>query len=68
VKPWGAAWTISVMKDITWKRVPEAIMAKPDKFDAIWDAYQKELIDAGVEKWSKATKHMSKPESKLWNE
>ncbi|WP_152393348.1 ABC transporter substrate-binding protein [Paenibacillus guangzhouensis] len=80
VKPWGAAWTISVpsdsevsvlsnkMKDITWKRVPESIMAKPDKFDAIWDAYQKELIDAGVEKLEQGYETYVKARIKLWNE
>ena len=38
------------MSDITWKRVPEAILAKPADFDKVWDAYMDELDKAGVEK------------------
>lgn len=61
-KAYGAAWTISIpgedevsilgnkMKDITWKRIPEAILAKPADFDKIWDAYMQELDKAGVKK------------------
>jgi putative aldouronate transport system substrate-binding protein len=26
------------MKDITWRRIPEAILAEPDNFDKIWNA------------------------------
>ncbi|QGQ98911.1 extracellular solute-binding protein [Paenibacillus psychroresistens] len=80
VKPWGAAWNITVpnesevtvlankMKDITWKRIPEAILAKPEKFDALWDAYQAALIKADVEKMEKGYSEMVKARVKLWNE
>lgn len=80
VKAWGAAWNIPVpseddatilankMKDITWKRIPSAIMAKPEEFDKIWEDYQQELIAAGVEKMEKSfTKHVQ-DRVKLWNE
>jgi len=62
VKPWGAAWNIQIpadselnvlqerMKEITWRRIPEAILAPPEDFDRIWDEYQQELLKAGVEK------------------
>ncbi|WP_256762013.1 ABC transporter substrate-binding protein [Cohnella sp. WQ 127256] len=62
VKPWGALWNIPVpsdselvvleekIKNITWKRVPEAILAKPDQFDAIWDKFLKEIEAANVKK------------------
>jgi putative aldouronate transport system substrate-binding protein len=78
--PWGAAWNIPIpgdsevnvlankMKDITWKRIPEAILAKPEKFDAIWDAYQKDLVDAGVEKYEAGFGELVKARVKLWNE
>jgi putative aldouronate transport system substrate-binding protein len=77
--PWGAAWNIPIpgdsdvnvlatkMRDITWKRIPEAILAKPEKFDAIWDAYQKELVDAGVEKYEAGFGELVKARVALWN-
>lgn len=80
VKAWGAAWNIPVptedetnilavkMKDISWKRVPQAILAKPEEFDQIWDEYQQELINAGVEKMeARFTKYLQ-DRVKLWNE
>jgi putative aldouronate transport system substrate-binding protein len=78
--PWGAAWNIPIpgdsdvnvlatkMRDITWKRIPEAILAKPEKFDAIWDAYQKELVDAGVEKYEASFGELVKARVALWND
>lgn len=36
--------------DIYTKRLPQAVLAKPSDFDSVWDGFQKELIDAGVEK------------------
>jgi putative aldouronate transport system substrate-binding protein len=60
VKPWGALWQLNTPQDASWtvpwqkcqdiirKRIPEAILAKPDKFDGIWDTFMKELDDAGV--------------------
>ncbi|MFC5471204.1 ABC transporter substrate-binding protein [Cohnella suwonensis] len=80
IKPWGAAWNIAIpsddeanilankMKDITWKRIPEAIMAKPEDFDKIWEKYQQELIDAGVEKMEKGFTKYVQDKVKLWNE
>jgi putative aldouronate transport system substrate-binding protein len=80
VQPWGAAWNIPVpgdsdtavlsnkMKDITWKRIPEAILAKPEKFDQIWDAYQKDLINAGVEKMEQGYEQLVKERVALWND
>ncbi|WP_438444405.1 ABC transporter substrate-binding protein [Gorillibacterium sp. sgz5001074] len=79
VKAWGAAWNIPVpgddevtilgnkMKDITWKRIPQAIMAKPEEFDKIWDDYQQELIKAGVEKMEKGYTKYVQDRVNLWN-
>ncbi|MCY9667274.1 ABC transporter substrate-binding protein [Paenibacillus alginolyticus] len=62
VKPYGAAWQINIpqdtdaalifqkAEDLMKKRIPEAILAKPDKFDSIWDNFMKELEQAGVHK------------------
>lgn len=80
VRPWGAAWNIPVpsdsqtnilankMKDITWKRVPEAILAKPENFDKVWDAYMQELLDAGVEEMEDGYEALVKERVALWNE
>ncbi|MNI91126.1 hypothetical protein D3C73_1487440 [compost metagenome] len=55
------------MKDITWKRIPEAVMAKPEQFDKIWDAYMEELDKAGVKEMEDAyTKHVQ-DRIKLWS-
>lgn len=78
VKPWGAAWNIQVpadsdlnilqekMKEITWKRIPESILAKPEDFDKIWDKYQEELIKAGVEKMEDEYEKLIKARVELW--
>ncbi|MNG35299.1 hypothetical protein D3C84_1220030 [compost metagenome] len=55
------------MKDITWKRVPQAIMAKPENFDKIWDEYQNELIKAGVEKMEEGFTRYVKDRVALWS-
>ncbi|MCL6604518.1 MAG: ABC transporter substrate-binding protein [Paenibacillus sp.] len=80
VKPWGAAWNIPVpgesdivvldnkLKDITWKRIPEAILSKPAEFDKIWDAYMADLEKAGVEKAEDLREELVKERVKLWTE
>ncbi|GIP55376.1 ABC transporter substrate-binding protein [Paenibacillus vini] len=55
------------MKDITWKRVPEAIMAKPEEFDKIWDAYMADLDKAGVKEMEEAYGKFVKDRVKLWS-
>lgn len=78
-RAYGAAYTMSIpsddpavilgakMKDITWKRVPEAVMAKPEDFDKIWDAYMADLEKAGVKEMEEAyTKHIQN-RIKLWS-
>lgn len=78
VKPWGAAWQINIPQntdaavifqkcaDIIRKRVPEAIMAKPDKFDGIWDTFQKELEAAGVHKMEEEFNKLLQERLQLW--
>ncbi|GJM68640.1 hypothetical protein HMSSN036_08560 [Paenibacillus macerans] len=55
------------MKDITWKRIPEAIMAKPEQFDKIWDDYMAELEKAGVKEMEEAFGQYVKDRVKLWS-
>ncbi|WP_379131307.1 ABC transporter substrate-binding protein [Paenibacillus sp. sgz500958] len=80
VKPWGAAWNITIpgdseivvldnkLKDITWKRIPEAILSKPADFDKIWDAYMADLDKADVTKAEDLREELVKKRVKLWTE
>jgi putative aldouronate transport system substrate-binding protein len=77
-KAYGAAWNISIpgedevsilglkMKEITWKRIPQAILAKPADFDKIWDEYMAELDKAGVEKMEKGYTKFVQDRVTLW--
>ncbi|MEK0312602.1 ABC transporter substrate-binding protein [Cohnella sp. 56] len=80
VKAWGAAWNIpketgsdldvlakkadGVMK----KRIPEAIMAKPEQFDKVWDSFMKDLQDLNIDKVNKLTTDLVKARAELWKE
>lgn len=80
VKPWGSAWNINIetgseanvlfqkCEDIMKRRIPQAIMAKPDQFDAIWDTFMKELEKAGVNKLNEEFTKLVKDRVNLWNE
>ncbi len=78
MKPWGALWNIPIpsesdlvvleekLKNITWKRIPEAILAKPEQFDALWDKYMKEIEAAGVEKAEQLRQQLLNERLALW--
>ncbi|GIO29810.1 ABC transporter substrate-binding protein [Paenibacillus albilobatus] len=78
-RDYGAAYTMSLpnddpavilgakMKDITWKRIPEAVMSKPEDFDKIWDAYMAELEKAGVKEMEEAYAKHIKDRIELWS-
>ncbi|MCL6591926.1 MAG: ABC transporter substrate-binding protein [Firmicutes bacterium] len=78
VKPWGALWQLNTPQDASWtvpwqkcqdiirKRIPEAILAKPDKFDAIYDAFLKELEDAGVHSLEATMNKLIKERLDFW--
>jgi putative aldouronate transport system substrate-binding protein len=80
VKPYGAAWGISMetgsdlqviwqkCEDIMKKRIPEAILAKPEDFDKVWDAFMADLDKAGVKKMNELETQLIKDRIKLWNE
>ncbi|KKI92401.1 ABC transporter substrate-binding protein [Bacillus sp. SA1-12] len=80
VKPWGAAYNLSIpagsklevtnkkMLDITFKRVPEAILADPKDFDGVWDQFMKDLKNAGVEKAEEEFTKIVKDTVELWSE
>jgi putative aldouronate transport system substrate-binding protein len=78
VKPWGAAWQLNTPQDASWtvpwqkcedlaaKRIPEAIMAKPDQFDAIYATFLKELDDAGVHNLEATMTKLIKERMDFW--
>ncbi|AIQ28202.1 ABC transporter substrate-binding protein [Paenibacillus sp. FSL P4-0081] len=78
-RAYGAAYTMSLasddpavilgakMKDITWKRIPEAIMSKPQEFDRIWEAYMADLDKAGVKEMEEAYTMHIQNRIKLWS-
>lgn len=80
IKAWGAAWNIPVpndspntvfnkkMEDITRKRIPEAILAKPADFDKVFDKMLQELDKAGVKEMEKNYTELVKARVKLWSE
>lgn len=80
VRPWGAAWNIPVpsdsevsilqekMKSITWKRIPQIILASPSEFDKLWEEYMAELEKAGVERLEAGFETYVKNRVKLWND
>lgn len=65
VKEWGALYNMQVptdgdyqviyqkTQDIIQKRIPEAILAKADKFDQVYDDFLAELDKVGAEKMEK---------------
>jgi putative aldouronate transport system substrate-binding protein len=78
IKPWGAAWMINVpadsdltvlnqkFDDIVKKRIPEAILADPSKFDQVFDNFIKELNAAGADKAGAEYTQFVKDKVKLW--
>ncbi|WP_438446105.1 ABC transporter substrate-binding protein [Gorillibacterium sp. sgz5001074] len=80
VRKYGVAWGMSLetgsdanvifqkSQDIMKKRIPEAILAKPDQFDAVWDTFMKDLEKANVDKMNKEFSKLVKDRVKLWND
>ncbi|MDF2837875.1 MAG: family 1 extracellular solute-binding protein, partial [Paenibacillus sp.] len=78
-RKYGAAWTLPFetgsqanvifqkTQDIMKKRIPEAILAKPADFDKVYDAFLKDLDDAGVAKLNEEFSQMVKDRVALWS-
>ena len=78
VKEWGAAYNMPVpsdtdysviyqkTQDIIRKRIPEAIISKPDQFDAVYDGMLAELDKAGAVKMEEEYTGYVKDRVKLW--
>lgn len=54
--------------DIMKRKIPEAILADPEKFDAVWDEFQEELLAAGAEEAEKEYTELIKDRIELWGE
>ncbi|MEW4372550.1 ABC transporter substrate-binding protein [Paenibacillus kandeliae] len=79
VKQWGAAYnlpapddpnyTVAYQKsqDIVRKRIPEAILAKPDQFDSIYDQMISELNTDDMKKMEQTYSQMIKDTVELWS-
>ncbi|MGF7048294.1 putative aldouronate transport system substrate-binding protein [Paenibacillus sp. DS2015] len=79
VKPWGAAFDITVeegsdyavkfqkTQDIIRKRIPEAVLATPEKFDAVYDGMLAELDKAGAVKMEQEYTEYIKKRVELWS-
>ncbi|MCC3381431.1 ABC transporter substrate-binding protein [Paenibacillus farraposensis] len=78
VKEWGAAYNMPIptntnynvifqkSQDIVRKRIPEAILAKPDQFDTVYDRMLQELNQAGVPKAEKVYTSLIQNRLKQW--
>lgn len=79
VKPWGAAYNISIPAnselqglnqralDITKKLVPEAVLAKPDNFTNVWDEFMTSLENANIEKAEEEYTKLIQEKVELWS-
>ncbi|GGG00894.1 ABC transporter substrate-binding protein [Paenibacillus abyssi] len=80
VKPWGAAWQINIpqetdaavqmqrISDIIKKRIPEAILAKPDQFDAVWDSFMSDIQREGLDQLTEEFNGLLQERLELWND
>ncbi|MNP71748.1 hypothetical protein D3C76_1681780 [compost metagenome] len=79
MKAYGAAFNITVeegssyavkyqkTQDIIRKRIPEAILSTPEKFDAVYDAMLVELDKAGAVDMEKEYTELVKERVDLWS-
>ncbi|SDZ18977.1 putative aldouronate transport system substrate-binding protein [Evansella caseinilytica] len=80
VKPWGAAWQINWesdsdialkfqrAQDTMYRRIPEAILAKPEDFDKVYDTFMDDLDKIGVEKMEADFNELLQAKIRLWND
>ncbi|MGQ4668329.1 ABC transporter substrate-binding protein [Metabacillus halosaccharovorans] len=79
IKPWGAAFNITVpgdselalieqkVLDIVKKRIPEVILADPADFDKLYDNFLAEIDKAGAKDAEKMRTELIKDRVELWN-
>lgn len=80
VKPWGAAYNISIPAnsnlkvlnqravDTAKKRVPESVLASPENFDKVWEDFMSDLEKIKVDEAEKEYTQLIKEKLELWNE
>lgn len=78
-KIYGNGWEINIptdsyasllfqkIQEINRRRIPQAVLSKPNEFDSIWDDFQKELADAGVHKLEDEYNRLLANRIQLWN-
>ncbi|MFZ2538743.1 MAG: ABC transporter substrate-binding protein, partial [Oscillospiraceae bacterium] len=76
--PYGELWKITLPGDsegnlilrkydeLTARTIPEAIMAKPQDFDKVWEKYQADLVDIGIDKLTQEFNGIMQKQKKLW--
>jgi putative aldouronate transport system substrate-binding protein len=52
--------------EISEQKITQAILGKPENFDAAWDAIQQELIDAGIEQANEDMTRITQDVMELW--
>ncbi|MFA9456222.1 ABC transporter substrate-binding protein [Halalkalibacter sp. AB-rgal2] len=80
VKPWGAGYQINWdadspisvpfqrASDSIYTRIPEAILADPEEFDAVFDRFMDELEGHGVEEMEAHFTELVQKRVELWSE
>lgn len=78
-RPYGAAWNIPApsdsdynvifkkAEDIIWKKIPEAVLAKPADFDKVYDSMLKQLDDVNLGKIEKIYTQAVKDRVEQWS-
>lgn len=76
--PYGVLWQINIPSDteavaimarydeITSKRIPEAVLASPNEFDELWDAYMEELDSINIHLLEETFNKLIDEKIELW--
>lgn len=77
--PWGYAWQMTIpdtsdvpvivtkLLDLTKKYIAQSVTAAPEDFDAIWDEFQVEMVNAGLEEATEEYTKLIKERIELWS-
>lgn len=76
--PWGYAWQMTIpdtsevpvivtkLLDLTKKYIAQSVTAAPEEFDAIWDEFQTEMVNAGLDEATEEYTKLIKERIELW--
>lgn len=77
--PWGYAWQMTIpdtsdvpvivtkLLDLTKKYIAQSVTAAPEAFDGIWDEFQTEMANAGLEEATAEYTKLIKERIELWS-